>query len=88
MLESFSLSHELSSYSLQKLEVSEGEFVQFIASIDPNLLDLFPHEVLSFNHAEYLLKIFVGRFCDVEIDDVDKSVRVGLRNTLRPLAGG
>lgn len=48
---------------------------------------MFPHEILSFNHAEYLLKIFISRFCDVEIDDMEKSIRVGLRNTLRPILG-
>jgi hypothetical protein len=81
------IDHELGSYAVQKLELSEGEFANFVASIDPNLLEMFPHEILSFSHAEYLLKIFISRFCDVEIDDMEKSIRVGLRNTLRPVLG-
>ena len=51
----------LNEFQLLNLNWGEKDFLEYMPTLEAEYLDLFPFEVLCFNHAEYLLKILLGK---------------------------
>ena len=64
----------LSEFKILSLNWGEKDFLDYMPTLEADYLDLFPFEVLCFNHAEYLLKILMGKYISLGISEENKII--------------
>lgn len=74
VLENVALDHEIDNYRMNIFELNEDQFFDYLVNIDPNMLNLFPFDILCYNHVEYLMKILLGKLINLVIDTENKMI--------------
>jgi hypothetical protein len=67
--------NKLSRMKMDKVEIEEKEFFQILVGCEQSHLNLSPNFLLVNEHVDWLLKLLVVRFLDVEVDSQASIIR-------------